>query len=165
VHFPERIEAAILTDSSHTSEIKSIVRTIDGEYSLGPRVLCLGKLYEQSFQLAYVVDPSGGGLRCSLQYGVPIKVFQGCYKTCVCGRLRDEYTAAFSVPVFGEGNAFQASLTLSGPVARIEIAKSQRKFDVVLLTAAYTLSRQLGASLQLCERVFGSVGSHRFDKS
>lgn len=34
-----------------------VVRTADGRYALGPRVLYLGKLYEQSFQLGSVIEP------------------------------------------------------------------------------------------------------------
>jgi Transcriptional regulator len=34
-----------------------VVRSQVGEYSLGPRVLYLGKLYEQSFHLASIVEP------------------------------------------------------------------------------------------------------------
>ncbi|MGO4304074.1 IclR family transcriptional regulator [Cupriavidus sp. RAF12] len=34
-----------------------VVRAADGRYTLGPRVLYLGKLYEQSFQLGSVIEP------------------------------------------------------------------------------------------------------------
>lgn len=34
-----------------------VIRANDGEYSLGPRLLFLGKLYEKSFHLASVVEP------------------------------------------------------------------------------------------------------------
>ncbi|CAG9164355.1 IclR family transcriptional regulator [Cupriavidus pampae] len=34
-----------------------VARTADGRYALGPRVLYLGKLYEQSFQLGSVIEP------------------------------------------------------------------------------------------------------------
>ncbi|QET04376.1 MULTISPECIES: IclR family transcriptional regulator [Cupriavidus] len=34
-----------------------VVRTADGRYALGPRLLYLGKLYEQSFQLGTVIEP------------------------------------------------------------------------------------------------------------
>lgn len=34
-----------------------VVRTADGRYALGPRLLYLGKLYEQSFQLGSVIEP------------------------------------------------------------------------------------------------------------
>ena len=34
-----------------------VVRHDDGNYALGPRLLYLGKLYEQSFHLSRVVQP------------------------------------------------------------------------------------------------------------
>ncbi|AZG15543.1 MULTISPECIES: IclR family transcriptional regulator [Cupriavidus] len=34
-----------------------VVRTADSRYALGPRLLYLGKLYEQSFQLGTVIEP------------------------------------------------------------------------------------------------------------
>ncbi|TXI89873.1 MAG: IclR family transcriptional regulator [Cupriavidus sp.] len=34
-----------------------VVRTADGRYALGPRLLYLGKLYEQSFQLGTLIEP------------------------------------------------------------------------------------------------------------
>jgi DNA-binding IclR family transcriptional regulator len=34
-----------------------VVRTADGRYALGPRLLYLGKLYESSFQLGSVIEP------------------------------------------------------------------------------------------------------------
>lgn len=34
-----------------------VVRTADGRYALGPRLLYLGKLYEQSFQLGPLIEP------------------------------------------------------------------------------------------------------------
>lgn len=34
-----------------------VMRTANGRYALGPRVLYLGKLYEQSFQLGTIIEP------------------------------------------------------------------------------------------------------------
>ena len=34
-----------------------VVRTAEGRYALGPRLLYLGKLYEQSFQLGSIIEP------------------------------------------------------------------------------------------------------------
>ncbi|CAE6850814.1 Transcriptional repressor IclR [Paraburkholderia aspalathi] len=181
-----------------------VVRSQVGEYSLGPRVLYLGKLYEQSFHLASIVEPVLRSISAESGESASYNVIENGERLCLfreeqtvglretrlpgtslpldntCGSLvmrywgfgeqlfeappqlplftsreRDEYTAAFSVPVFGEGNLFKASLTLSGPVARIEAARAENRFDAMLLNAASTLSRNLGASSLFCQSVFG----------
>jgi DNA-binding IclR family transcriptional regulator len=181
-----------------------VIRSGDGAYALGPRLLYLGKLYEQSFHLASIVEPVLRSLSAESGESASYNVIENGKRLCLfreeqtvglretrlpgtslpldntCGSLvmrhwglgqplfdappqlplftsreRDEYTAAFSVPVFGEGNLFKASLTLSGPVARIEAARAENKFDEMLLNAGFMLSRNLGASSLFCERVFG----------
>ncbi len=42
-----------------------VIRQKNGCYSLGPRLLYLGKLYEQSFDLAHIVPPALHALAAS----------------------------------------------------------------------------------------------------
>jgi len=69
---------------------------------------------------------------------------------------RDVHTAAFAVPVFGAGDKFMAALTLSGPASRLSVAHESGELDRPQLDAAADLSRKLGASVALCENVYGT---------
>ena len=69
--------------------------------------------------------------------------------------VRDLYTAAFATPLFGAGDKFMASLTLSGPATRLQAA-DRIEIARVQLVAATKLSRLLGASSGWCEKVYGT---------
>jgi DNA-binding IclR family transcriptional regulator len=185
-----------------------VTRSDDGAYSLGARVLYLGKLYERTFQLADLVEPVLFSLSSETGESASYNILENGTRLCLfrvepavglretrlpgtalpidntCGakvirywgmdepmdqppplpwftsRERDEHTAAFAVPIFGGNDRFMAALTLSGPVARIESARENRKFDGVLLRAASTLSRKLGATTAHCESIFGKRPTH-----
>jgi DNA-binding IclR family transcriptional regulator len=182
-----------------------VIRSEDGDYTLGPRVLFLGKLYEVSFHLASIVEPVLRSLSAETGESASYNVLEASQRLCLfrvepavglretrlpgtslpldntsgskvirywglseplfetppqlplfTSRERDEYTAALSVPVFGENDKFKAALTLSGPVTRMETARADNRFDPAILLAASTLSRKLGASTSLCEHYFSA---------
>jgi len=73
---------------------------------------------------------------------------------------RDVHTAAFATPVFGPDAEFMAALTLSGPASRLNEARETYELIAPQLQAASDLSRRLGASMALCERMYG-IGERR----
>ncbi|KKB62978.1 IclR family transcriptional regulator [Robbsia andropogonis] len=185
-----------------------VIRSESGDYSLGPRLLYLGNLYEASFQLANLVKPALLALSQETGESASYNVLENGERLCLfrveppvglretrlpgtslpldntCGSLvirhwtqdstaalprplpwftsreRDEYTAAFAVPIFGENNAFMAAMTLSGPVARMEAARAENRYDALLLATAASLSRKLGASTAFCDHLFKQAMSN-----
>ncbi len=182
-----------------------VVRAQSGNYSLGHRVLYLGKLYEQSFHLSTVVEPALHALAAltkeSASYyvhdnGQRLRLFraepsEGLRETRLAGTMlplddtaisqvirfwglgepiydkppalplftagaRDVHTAAFAVPIFCAGDKFMAALTLSGHASRLSVAHESGELDRPQLDAAADLSRKLGASVALCENVYGT---------
>ena len=69
-------------------------------------------------------------------------------------RARDAHTAAMSVPIFGSGDKFMAALSLSGAASSLEAAYAAGDMTAKHLAAASNLSRSLGASRALCERIY-----------
>ena len=181
-----------------------VVRSETGNYSLGHRVLYLGKLYEQSFRLASVVEPALRALAAltkeSASYYVHdngerlclfrVEPSEGLRETRLAGTslplddtaisqvirfwglgepifteqptlplftagARDVHTAAFATPIFGAGDKFMAALTLSGPASRLTAADASGALNRAQLDAAADLSRRLGASAELCSKLYG----------
>jgi len=181
-----------------------VVRAQSGNYSLGHRVLYLGKLYEQSFHLSTVVEPALHALAAltkeSASYYVHdkgqrlclfrVEPSEGLRETRLAGTTlplddtaisqvflfggfgepiydkppalpvftagaRDVHTAAFATPIFGAGDKFMAALTLSGPASRLTAADASGALDRAQLDAAADLSRRLGASAELCSKLYG----------
>ncbi len=182
-----------------------VVRTADGRYALGPRLLYLGKLYEQSFQLGSIIEPVLQELALATKESASYYVLhgdeqrmclyraepsEGLRETRLPGTIlplddtavgsvlkywgkeeesarrdealpwftagvRDVYTAAFATPLFGAGDKFMASLTLSGPATRLQAA-DRTEISRVQLVAAAKLSRLLGASSAWCEKVYST---------
>ncbi|WP_321897183.1 IclR family transcriptional regulator [Paraburkholderia heleia] len=181
-----------------------VVRSQTGDYSLGHRVLYLGKLYEQSFRLASVVEPALRALAAltkeSASYYVHdkgerlclfrVEPSEGLRETRLAGTslplddtaisqvirfwglgepifreqptlplftagARDVHTAAFATPIFGAGDKFMAALTLSGPASRLSEADASGALDRAQLDTAADLSRRLGASADLCSKLYG----------
>ncbi|ANJ75978.1 helix-turn-helix domain-containing protein [Ralstonia insidiosa] len=181
-----------------------VIRSESGAYSLGPRLLYLGKLYEQSFHLSSVVEPVLHALAAAtresasyyvIDHGRRLCLFraepsEGLRETRLPGTslplddtaishvlrywglgealydeapalplftsgARDQHTAAFATPVFGSGDKFMAALTLSGAASRLEAARTSSDVVALQLQAASDLSRKLGASAALCERIYG----------
>ncbi|MBN3850135.1 IclR family transcriptional regulator [Paraburkholderia sp. Ac-20342] len=181
-----------------------VIRSEAGMYSLGPRVLYLGKLYEQSFHLSSVVEPILHALAAATKESASYYVLGNSQRLCLfraepaeglretrlpgtslplddtaigcvlrfwalgepvfdatpdiplfTSGARDQHTAAFATPVFGAEDKCVAALTLSGPASRLEAAHESGEFKGLQLRAAFDLSRKLGASIGLCERMYG----------
>jgi hypothetical protein len=68
--------------------------------------------------------------------------------------MRDPHIAAFSLPVFGEGNKLLAALALTGPSSRL--TKSMRDSGVgkIMKETAYSLSLKLGAPKIKCDHFY-----------
>ena len=60
-----------------------VVRHEDGNYALGPRLLYLGKLYEQSFHLSRVVQPELQALSLASQESASWYVLEGGQRLCL----------------------------------------------------------------------------------
>lgn len=60
-----------------------VVRHEDGNYALGPRLLYLGKLYEQSFHLSRVVQPELQALSTASQESASWYVLEGGQRLCL----------------------------------------------------------------------------------
>ena len=60
-----------------------VVRHDDGNYALGPRLLYLGKLYEQSFHLSRVVQPELQALSLASQESASWYVLEGGQRLCL----------------------------------------------------------------------------------
>lgn len=181
-----------------------VVRSDRGTYSLGPRVLYLGKLYEQSFHLSTLVEPVLHRLAAAAQESASYYVLHNNQRLCLfraepseglretrlpgtslplddaaishvlrywqlgeplfekspvlplfTSGARDEHTAGFATPVFGEGDAFKAALSLTGVRSRLDAARQSGSLDRLQLEAAGELSRKLGASAAFCEKIYG----------
>ncbi|AZG06639.1 IclR family transcriptional regulator [Pigmentiphaga sp. H8] len=179
-----------------------VVRHADGRYSLGPRVLYLGRVCERSFRLADVVVPqlrelsrasgetasyyvaSEGQRLCLFR----IQPNEGMHDQLTAGSLLPfdgsatgqifhvwvvgdgrialpedlpthssglyhQFVTSWSVPVFGDQDAFAGALTLSGLAQRVEPnAVSHRD---LLMAHGRILSAALGASPSWCGTVYG----------
>ncbi|MEZ3498416.1 IclR family transcriptional regulator [Pantoea sp. KPR_PJ] len=180
-----------------------VIRRENGTYSLGPRLLYLGKLYEQSFHLASIVQPELHALAAStgesaswyvIEDGQRLCLFraessEGLRETRLAGSslpldnsaigqvlrfwglneplfdqtpalplyssgIRDPHIAAFSLPVFGEGDKLSAALAITGPVSRLTLDRSENGVAPLMQETAYRLSTRLGASKSFCDRFF-----------
>lgn len=187
-----------------------VIRSDSGSYSLGPRVLYLGKLYEQSFHISSVVEPALHALATSTKESASYYVIDHSQRLCLfraepqeglretrlpgtvfalddtaisqvlrfwglgeaifdttpelplfTAGARDLHTAAFAAPIFGSGDKFMAALTLSGPASRLDAARMSGDVATLVLRAASELSRKLGASVRLCERMYGGPAPRR----
>ena len=185
--------------------MRYVVRSEAGIYSLGHRLLYLGKLYERSFKLSSIVEPAlralsnATGMSASysiVQHAQYLCLFradpaEGLRLTWTPGVLRpfdstaasdvlrfwsaqepsdipppsipifksgarDVHTAASSTPIFGAGDKFIAALTLSGAASSFEAAHADSALRRTQLEAAANLSRRLGASGALCERMYAA---------
>ncbi|BCG04241.1 IclR family transcriptional regulator (plasmid) [Paraburkholderia sp. PGU19] len=67
---------------------------------------------------------------------------------------RNVHTAASAMPIFGAGDQFLAALTLSGAASSLEAARTDGSSVARHVGAAMDLSRRLGASAKLCERIY-----------
>ncbi|RYP51622.1 hypothetical protein DL770_011039 [Monosporascus sp. CRB-9-2] len=154
-----------------------VTRSESGAYSLGPRLLYLGKLYEQSFHLSSVVEPVLHALAAATRESASYYVIDHGRRLCLFRAEPSEglretrlpgtslplddtaishHTAAFATPIFGSGDKFMAALTLSGAASRLEAARASGDVVTKQLQAASELSRKLGASTALCERLYGA---------
>ncbi|MFL9961740.1 helix-turn-helix domain-containing protein [Paraburkholderia sediminicola] len=182
-----------------------VVRSETGMYSLGPRVLYLGKLYEQSFHLASLVEPILHKLASETRESASYYVIDNGQRLCLfraepseglretrlpgtsfplddaaisqvlrfwglrehlfdtppslplfTSGARDQHTAGFATPVFGEGDTFKAALSLTGVRSRLDAARTSGALDRLQLDAASELSRKLGASAAFCEKMYGA---------
>lgn len=68
--------------------------------------------------------------------------------------VRDKYVSSVSMPIFGINESFFGALAVSGLSTRIRAA-DQEKLKSLLVNASASLSRQLGASVALCKRMYG----------
>ncbi len=185
-----------------------VIRSDEGIYSPGHRLHYLGKLYEQSFSLSAMVEPTLRDLAtatgASASYSVAergrwlclfrVDPMEGLRITRIPGDVRDfdntptsdvlrywgleepvfdcapalpifksgarnVHTAASALPVFGAGDQFLAALTLSGSASSLEAARTDGSSIARHVSAAMDLSRRLGASAALCERVYSRAMS------
>lgn len=74
-----------------------VVRHEDGNYALGPRLLYLGKLYEQSFHLSRVVQPELQALSLASQESASWYVLEGGQRLCL---FRAEASHACDTAIF-----------------------------------------------------------------
>lgn len=177
-----------------------VIRRDNGVYTLGPRLLYLGKLYEQSFHLASIVQPELHALATAtgesatwyvIENGQRLCLFraepsEGLRETRLPGTflpldnsaigqvlrywglneplfasapelplftsgIRDPHIAAFSLPVFGEGNKLLAALALTGPSSRLTQSMRTSGTGKLMKDTAYLLSLKLGAPKIKCE--------------
>ena len=68
--------------------------------------------------------------------------------------MRDPHIAAFSLPVFGEGDALTAALAITGPVSRLTPDRIDKDVGRIMQETAYRLSTRLGASKGFCDRFY-----------
>lgn len=180
-----------------------VIRRDNGVYTLGPRLLYLGKLYEQSFHLASIVQPELHALATAtgesatwyvIENGQRLCLFraepsEGLRETRLPGTylpldnsaigqvlrywglneplfdsvpelplftsgIRDPHIAAFSVPVFGEGNKLLAALALTGPASRLTQSMRDSEMGKLMKEAACRLSVKSGAHKVMCNNVY-----------
>ena len=82
-----------------------------------------------------------------------------CLTLCLnshCSRqvFRDPHIAAFSVPVFGEGNKLLAALALTGPASRLTQSMRDSEMGKLMKEAACRLSVKSGAHKVMCDNVY-----------
>ncbi|MEN5022890.1 IclR family transcriptional regulator [Pantoea agglomerans] len=180
-----------------------VIRRDNGVYTLGPRLLYLGKLYEQSFHLASIVQPELHALATAtgesatwyvIENGQRLCLFraepsEGLRETRLPGTylpldnsaigqvlrywglneplfdsvpelplftsgIRDPHIAAFSVPVFGEGNKLLAALALTGPASRLTQSMRDSEMGKLMKEAACRLSVKSGVHKVMCDNVY-----------
>ncbi|MFC7778374.1 MULTISPECIES: IclR family transcriptional regulator [unclassified Pantoea] len=180
-----------------------VIRRDSGVYTLGPRLLYLGKLYEQSFHLASIVQPELHALATAtgesatwyvIENGQRLCLFraepsEGLRETRLPGTflpldnsaigqvlrhwglnepllesapelplftsgMRDPHIAAFSLPVFGEGNKLLAALALTGPSSRLTQSMRDSGVGKIMKETAYSLSLKLGAPKIKCDHFY-----------
>lgn len=180
-----------------------VIRRDNGVYTLGPRLLYLGKLYEQSFHLASIVQPELHALATTTGESASWYVIENDQRLCLfraepseglretrlpgtflpldnsaigqvlrywgkheplfdavpelplfTSGMRDPHIAAFSVPVFGEGDRLLAALALTGPSSRLTQAKCESGLGKLMKEAASRLSVKSGAHKVTCDNFY-----------
>ncbi|QCA06597.1 IclR family transcriptional regulator [Pantoea vagans] len=180
-----------------------VIRRDNGVYTLGPRLLYLGKLYEQSFHLASIVQPELHALATATGESASWYVIENDQRLCLfraepseglretrlpgtflpldnsaigqvlrywgkneplfetvpelplfTSGMRDPHIAAFSVPVFGEGDRLLAALALTGPSSRLTQAKCESGLGKLMKEAANRLSVKSGAHKVTCDNFY-----------
>ena len=180
-----------------------VIRRDNGLYTLGPRLLYLGKLYEQSFHLASIVQPELHALATATGESASWYVIENDQRLCLfraepseglretrlpgtflpldnsaigqvlrywgkneplfgtvpelplfTSGMRDPHIAAFSVPVFGEGDRLLAALALTGPSSRLTPAKCESGLGKLMKEAASRLSVKSGAHKMTCDNFY-----------
>ncbi|MEG3132546.1 IclR family transcriptional regulator [Rouxiella sp. T17] len=180
-----------------------VIRKENGIYTLGPRLLYLGKLYEQSFHLASIVQPALHALATATHESATWYVIEDNQRLCLfraepseglfesrlpgtflpldnsaigqvlrhwglqeslfkdapelpifTSGVRDPHIAAFSLPVFGEGDKLLAALALTGPSSRLTLSQRESGTGKVMREAAFNLSLKLGANKTRIEKFY-----------
>jgi len=161
-----------------------VVRHDDGNYALGPRLLYLGKLYEQSFHLSRVVQPELQALSQASQESASWYVLEGGQRLCLFRAEashglrhsnlpgtqfplddsaiskvlpRDPHTAAFAMPVFGVNDKLIAALALTGPISRLTEDRREQGISQLMHATASRLSQKMGASKAFCQQFYGET--------
>lgn len=180
-----------------------VIRRDSGVYTLGPRLLFLGKLYEQSFHLASIVQPELHALATATGESATWYVIENSQRLCLfraepseglretrlpgtflpldnsaigqvlrhwglkevlfesdpelplfTSGMRDPHIAAFSLPVFGDGNQLLAALALTGPSSRLTQSMRDSGVGKLMKETAYRLSLKLGAPKMKCDNFY-----------
>ncbi|QXG56688.1 IclR family transcriptional regulator (plasmid) [Pantoea jilinensis] len=180
-----------------------VIRRDNGVYTLGPRLLYLGKLYEQSFHLASIVQPELHALATATGESASWYVMENEQRLCLfraepseglretrlpgtflpldnsaigqvlrywglneplfdtapmlplfTSGIRDPHIAAFSVPVFGEGDKLIAALALTGPASRLTQRTCDGGLGKLMKEVASRLSIKSGARKVMCDNFY-----------
>jgi DNA-binding IclR family transcriptional regulator len=180
-----------------------VIRRDNGVYTLGPRLLYLGKLYEQSFHLATIVQPELHALATGTGESASWYVIENEQRLCLfraepseglretrlpgtflpldnsaigqvlrywglneplfdakpdlplfTSGIRDPHIAAFSVPVFGEGDKLIAALALTGPSSRLTQSTCDGGLGKLMKEVACRLSVKSGAHKVMCDNFY-----------
>ncbi|AWP34769.1 IclR family transcriptional regulator [Pantoea eucalypti] len=180
-----------------------VIRRDNGVYTLGPRLLYLGKLYEQSFHLASIVQPELHALATATGESASWYVMENEQRLCLfraepseglretrlpgtflpldnsaigqvlrywglneplfdtapmlplfTSGIRDPHIAAFSVPVFGEGDKLIAALALTGPASRLTQTTCDGGLGKLMKEVASRLSIKSGARKVMCDNFY-----------
>jgi len=180
-----------------------VIRRDNGVYTLGPRLLYLGKLYEQSFHLASIVQPELHALATATGESASWFVMENEQRLCLfraepseglretrlpgtflpldnsaigqvlrywglneplfdtapmlplfTSGIRDPHIAAFSVPVFGEGDKLIAALALTGPASRLTQTTCDGGLGKLMKEVASRLSIKSGARKVMCDNFY-----------
>jgi DNA-binding IclR family transcriptional regulator len=91
-----------------------VIRSEAGMYSLGPRVLYLGKLYEQSFHLSSVVEPALHALAAATKESASYYVIDSARRLCLFRAEPSEGLRETRLP----GTSFPLDDTAIGQVLR-----------------------------------------------